>query len=562
MRRSAALTWALVALVNLTAFLPRLLWPNPAAGSNLTHPMDRPRAIGVGYEVGLLVALVALSAGLRHRRAIRAVAVALFAAFLLFTVYHEVYLYVFFIDPAVVDDWRLVVNLAHFLRDAPASIWAMVVGGLLAFVGIVELAAWTLRRVQEGAATVPLRRRALAAVLFAVAGAIVVARPGAPKRSAVVQQLSDGILVNIAASRAALANWRAIFDHPPDTRYDALMRVRLTSRPNVYLFLFEAYGEILATCDTSKEAYRNLLDRIEQRLAASGLHARSAYSEAPIHGGRSWMSIATIQSGIRIDAQPVFRVFQENVSRLPTLTSFFKANGYHTMMLQPWDKVRVGLPADDIYRRDVAVTHRDIPYRGPPYGLTGIPDQYSVAFFDERYVRPSPQPRFVSYMATQTHYNWWPPPPFAKDWRALDRSVPPDQTEPWPPVAGVEHLTDQEWAWYFADVEYEWRVLLSFIESHRDEDALFIVIGDHQPFLKCGAAPVTLNTPLHLISRDTSLLDRFATAGLDPGLFGEPNRRRRLNHEGLFSMIVQTLANNPSVTATNPRGAPLSGLRR
>jgi len=564
MSRRAALTWALVALVNLTAFLPRLLWPNPAAGSTLTHPMDRPGGVGVGYEVGLLVALVALAAGTRARRATVAAATGLFAALLLFTVYHEAYLYAFFIDPAVVDDWRLLVNLGHLLGDAPRTIWLAIAAGLVAFAGVVELCAVTLRRVAEGAAPIPLRRRAALAVAFAVVGAIVVTRPAAPKRRRAIQQLSDGIAVNVAASRGALANWHAIFDRPPDTRNDALGAVRLppSARPNVYLLLFEAYGEILASCDVSAPATRALLGRLDERLAKSGYQTRTAYSEAPIHGGRSWMSIATLQSGVRIDAQPVFRVFEENVARLPTLTSFFKANGYHTMMLQPWDKVRVGLSAHDIYRRDVVVIHRDLPYRGPPYGLTGIPDQFAVGYFDETHLRGAPQPRFVSYMATQTHYNWWPPPPIARDWRELDHFVPPEQAEPWAPVAGVERITDQEYAWYFADVEYEWRVLAALMEAHRDEAALFVVVGDHQPFLKCGAAPVTLNTPLHLVSRDAALLDRFTDAGFTPGLWRAPaaDGKATLRHEALFSLLVSRLA--PGSAAVAPAGAPLNALRR
>jgi hypothetical protein len=552
------LTIVLVAVVNYLLFLPRLLWPNKAAGSNLVHPMNRPLVVGIGYELLVLLAIVALTASTRWRRATRISVTVLVAAFLLVDTYHEAYLWVFFNDPALVDDWQLLLNLAHFLPHASRQTWWQVIGGIVGWMVAIVLVAWMFRRVQEHARHVSLRRRAIVSGVLVATGALTLAVFRWPPKNAVVQQLSDGIVVNLGASRTALANWRAI-NRPVDRRYDDFAGVPLASKPNVYLVLFEAYGEILATC-TSKTAYRDLLARMEETLAESGFKARSAYSVAPIYGGRSWLSIATIQTGIRVDSQPIFRVFEKNAARIPTMTSFFKAHGYHTMMLQPWDQARVGLPSQDVYRRDVSVIRTDIPFKGPPTGIAGVPDQYSLEYFNDKYVRAAPQPRFVSYMATTTHFDWPPPPPFAKNWRDLEHALTPDEIAPFAPLAGADEITDPVFANYFADVVYEWRALASYIAARRDEDALFLIVGDHQPFLKCNGATSSMHTPVHVLARDPVLLDRFADAGLTPGLYAEPDGHPRLRHEGFFSLLASKLSDGKA--ANSPDGAALSGLRR
>jgi hypothetical protein len=459
----------------------------------------------------------------------------------------------------VVDDWRLLIGLSHYIHDASRRWILAVAAGVVVYALAVALAAWTFARFQTWAESVAPRRRAVAALVFALVGGVAVASLRHPPANAIVQPLADGIVVNVRASRVALAKQRAIFDRPPDRRYDAFLSLPMARRPNVYLMFFEAYGQILATC-TSKTAYRDLVGRIEAQLGARGFHARSGFSVAPIFGGRSWLSISTMQTGVRVDAQRAYQVLWETAPALPTLTRFFKAHGYYTITLQPWDRPRVGLPSHDFFGRDRFVMRSDLPYRGVPYGVAGVPDQYSLGYFSEHFLASAPQPRFVFYMATQSHYNWWPPPPMVRDWKALDAPVPVAEDVPWAPLAGVAAVTDADLARYLADVAYEWRVLAGFIEAHRDEDALFVVLGDHQPLLHCGDEADTFETPLHLIARDATLVDRFADVGLVPGLYAPPGARPPLRHEGLYSLLIAKLAECSDCYV--PEGIAPSALRR
>ena len=213
---------------------------------------------------------------------------------------------------------------------------------------------------------------------FAVIGAAALRRVPPPPANAIYQPLSDGVAANIKASRTALANWRAIFDEPPDPRYDGFAALPMAHKPNVYLLMIEAYGELLATCQPNT-AYRDLLGRVGERLTKSGYHARSGYSVSPIDGGRSWMAMASVQTGIRIDSQPAYRVLEKEVAHVPTLTNFFKAHGYHTMMLQPLDAHRVGVTDDDVYQRVAGSSAPTSRSRARRTGLPGFPTSTASA---------------------------------------------------------------------------------------------------------------------------------------------------------------------------------------
>ena len=562
-RWQIVVTGTLMLLVDLAVLAPRLVFPNATAGGAVERPATRPRLPGIAYELGLVFCVLVLTANTRWSRLVRVVATVVFAAYLFFSIYHEAYMRFVFNGPAVVDDWRLLINLMHFLRIASVGWTVAVVGWALAYVLIVGLAAWTFRRVQEQARALSWRWRAAVALGFTIVGGAMVTWVKHPPANAFVQPLGDSVVANLKASRTALASLRVVAE-PPDTRYDHFATTPLGHRPNVYLLTVEAYGELLARCP-SKPAYRDLLGRIEARLDRAGFHARSGYSAAPIYGARSWLSMATMQTGIHIDAQPAFRVLENNAARVPTLTSFFQAHGYHTMMLQPLDGPRVGVASDDIYRRDRTVIRKDLPYRGAPQGLAGVPDQYSLGYFDEHELRSAPQPRFVFYMGVSTHYNWWTPPPYVADWHRLDGQLKPADAVSWPTLDGQGQIADPMLADYLATIEYEWRVLADFIEARRDEDALLIVIGDHQPTrIECADVPVNFDTPIHVISRDRLLVDSFAEVGLTAGLFAEPGRSPPLRHEGLFSLLVAKLTaqTGPAPVEYLPTGIPLNGLHR
>jgi hypothetical protein len=145
-----------------------------------------------------------------------------------------------------------------------------------------------------------------------------------------------------------------------------------------------------------------------------------------------------------------------------------------------------------------------------------------------------------------------------RDWHRLDGPIGPDDPAPWLKLDGRAAVTPRVLSDYFETVEYEWRALADFIEARSKEDALIIVIGDHQPRLDCPGGSVDFDTPMHVLSRDPQLVDLFADVGLTPGLFAEPGQQAPLKHEGLFSLLASKLSAAPYF----PNGISPSGLRR
>jgi hypothetical protein len=147
-----------------------------------------------------------------------------------------------------------------------------------------------------------------------------------------------------------------------------------------------------------------------------------------------------------------------------------------------------------------------------------------------------------------------------RDYRKVEGPVAPGDVAPWPDLEGRAAVADPLLRDYLATVEYEWRVLADFIEERKNEDALIVVVGDHQPGqIECAESPVTFNTPFHLLSRDGALIDRFSDVGLEPGLYATPRATPQLKHEGLYSLIVSKLTDRDVYV---PNGAAPSGLRR
>ena len=299
-----------------------------------------------------------------------------------------------------------------------------------------------------------------------------------------------------------------------------------------------------------------------RRLYLRGYHTRSAYSRAPVQGGGSWFSIATMLTGMRIDAASTFAIFGPISTEIPSLTRFFEGNGYRTMSLMPGNQKRAGLDGRDQFARDVVIEGPDLKFAGHVQTWGAAPDQYSLGFLRERELAKTDQPVFVSFMSCSTHWSWWYVPPIVTDWRTLaDADEFNDKPlYDWAPTPNtIEHPYSRDYA---TAVEYEWRALLEFIESEEAEDSVFIIVGDHQPFLGRGVARDSWLAPIHIVTKHVPTLEAFDAAKFRPHLF-PPLEDLGLEHAGLLSLVISRLAiadGQPDVGYL-PRGIPLTGLK-
>lgn len=505
----------------------------------------------VSFELAAACALVIALAGRRGAAVLRWVLGALYAGLLLFLVYHHLYAHTFEVAPAVWEDAMLAVNLFHWIGDSygrpVAWLASLALAGVLAAVAALVQSA--LRGLDATASGWRLRTRVIASSSLLVVGATSLGWFGVARNDPVVQLPSKVLAENYEASLARRARAREVFGSVVDRRYQPFLEARLARRPTVHLLMIEAYGERLVGDPQMKEPFRELTRRAMERLQAKGYHARSAFSRAPIFGGRSWLSIGTVQTGVRIEQPSIYQSMEAVAPRIPTLTRFFKNQGYPTFSLQPGNRVR-DPSFRDIFERDRIVEGPDLEYTGESYDWGVIPDQYSLSRYRDEVLSKNPTPYFSFYMAVSTHHKW-PPIPFAADWRTLNT---PELVRPVPyePIAGADQITEGKPRRYFEAVVYEWRALLDFIEAETADDVIFIIVGDHQPLIErttdaqfatdvaVSLRHQSLNTPVHVIARDEALLKRFAARGFTDGLFAEPGTGG-LMHEGLFSLLVTEL---------------------
>lgn len=502
-----------------------------------------------------LLAVVAVLATARTRagRWIRHGVVVAYGTLFLFLVYHYGLLYFYNRTPVLYDDARLALNLGHFLGDILNLKWALVLLALLgAWVAVVTLAALALREVARLASD-PLPRAGWIGIgLLSLYCLLSLSWFGVQRDDPLVQLPSKRIVHNIVRTIERQREVAAFQSASPDRSYDPLLEAELDTRPNVYLLVVEAYGSVLATDAEFARRYQQMMETVESRLASKGLHARSRYSAAPVYGGGSWMSLATLQTGVLVGNQQMYDQLTRVSKHYPHLTRFFSTHDYTTVAIQPGNTHRPGLRSVDPFQRDRMIEAPDLDYRGRPFGWGKIPDQYSLGRARET-VASTGSPTFFFFMGVTTHAPWDEVPPITDDWRALgDRALEPADDRG-----------------YFSTIAYEWEILERFIVDTADDDAIYLVVGDHQPALRRHDRAATYDTPVHVISRDRDLVESFGKYGFETGLWvPHTGDTTDFRHEGLYSLLISTLlerhgtADARTLAFVRLKGADASALNR
>jgi hypothetical protein len=460
--------------------------------------------------------------------------------------------------------------LWHFLDGDARYGWLSVLAALCGLCLLGLLARSTFAALQLRAAGWERWRLRLVCSAWILPALISVAYYRVKRDDPLWQLTSKRVLYNYRASRAEAERMAALRSSPPDLRYEAFSQVQLERKPDVYLVMVEAYGEILATWDM-RDAYQSLMHRSAERLGRVGYQAATSYSAAPVHGGGSWFSIATVTTGVHIDRPQIFSALERVGARVPSFPRFFREQGYVTYALQPGSRERAGLRRFDLYHHEVPVDGETLAYPGKHYGFGRIPDQFSLGMFREQYFRPSARPRYTFYMCVSTHYAWDDLPVHVRDWHALAR---PDfelrsAEDSWPLPEAYQSIATETRRGYFRSVSYEWQLLTEWLEAEAARDSVIIIVGDHQPRLEWNVpGAVTMNTPIHVLSQDPQLIERFVAQGFQPGLYADPSTGTKLQHEGIFSLVISQIAARYGTPAAAehapyfPRGLPLAGLNR
>lgn len=550
---------AIFAVLNLLLQLPHvLLGTYPVA---LTSVLTDPLRLYYLFSLdlfGLFVVLALVPYTHSSSRA-RALIGGSILFLLVYEVYDAVIVSMLHRSPIFSADLPHVVGAVHLLLNASLP-WLHVLALLAALGGLGGL-AWGLpsliQSVHQRLRTPTLQRATMAtgvAVgLLVWIGADTGQGVSRQTYRSVCYSTTECIVRNVNASldlKRRLADRRR---ESADSTYVNYTAVQWTEPPSLYLVMFESYGSALLAPHSGSRT-NSVIPPAADALQETDWHTASGHSRAPVFGGLSWLSAATLFLGTPVEHQPTFDVLRSRLPNYPHLVRLLQEHGYETATLQPPVRPRPGLSVGNPYDFDRTFYLEDLDYRGPSYGWGIVPDQYSLAVAHDRFVQRAERPFFLFFETVTSHAPWnEPPPPIVETPSTLNRK------EPAPTTAQAGHQVDASRSRDPSQTErlsqrirYEWRVLADYLRTEAPSNSLVVVLGDHQPYL---ANEESFATPVHVLSRDETLVHRFEEYGLEPGLRPSVDADT-LHHAGLYSLLTRVLTVHDRNEATQT-GRPL-----
>jgi hypothetical protein len=313
---------------------------------------------------------------------------------------------------------------------------------------------------------------------------------------------------------------------------------------DLYLMPLESYG---AVAYDNPEAARRLAParaQLAADIAEGGRQVVSAFVRSSTFAGGSDLAHLSLLSGLDL-SDPLRHDLLLTTER-PTLMTLFREQGYQTIGLYPalsWD-----WPERAFYGFDVFLEGRSLDYRGPPLGYWNIPDQFSLARFEQMHPRrDDAPPRFLFFPTITCHLPFSQVPPYQPDWQRVLTPQPFDEVE-----LGRALAEEPDWLNMFPDylrmMEYSYRWLGGFLRQPEPRETVFVLVGDHQPAANVSGEGASWDVPVHIVARDADLLARFISIGFYPGL--DPPRSPLGGLHDLTAMLLEAFSREGPETLT------------
>ena len=283
---------------------------------------------------------------------------------------------------------------------------------------------------------------------------------------------------------------------------------------DVNLFWLESYGRVAFSNAAMYAQLKPSREALAAQITASGMQVVSAFAASTTFGGGSELAHLALLSGINT-SDPIVHDLLLTTER-PTLVTLFRDRGYQTFGIYPaltWD-----WPEKSFYRFDTFLDARDLDYKGPKLGFWTLPDQFALARLGQLHPVAAQSPkRFTFFPSITSHMPFHPVPPYLADWAKILTDKPFDDAQ----MATV-NAQKEDWfnmrPGYTGMMEYNYQWLAGYLAQPRTREAVYIVLGDHQPAANVTGEGATWDVPVHIISSNTELLQRFVARGFKPGL--------------------------------------------
>ncbi len=421
-------------------------------------------------------------------------------------------------------DWALVEAGARLMvgtLGGPKATAAALAGVLL--FGAAALAVWRATGVWAGLAQSG-GRRAAAAVL--VAGLALTAADLGVRRwgwaEALAPPVGEAFTARVMLERteearralADLAAFRAAARTDPYAEGGPWLG-RFRGRDALIVFV-ESYGRSSLDQPLYAPTHRATLREAEARLREAGLAARSGWLTAPVVGGRSWLSHATLAYGLTIPDQTRYAAALASDRR--TLYDVAAASGFRPAAVMP--AITLAWPEAAALGFEGVLDAESLDYRGAPFNWVTMPDQFTLATLDRRLLDARDRaPVFAQVALISSHAPWTPIPPLL-DWETLGDGR---EFDAWAlsgdPPEVVWRDRDRVRAQYRAAIDYALRAATEWITRRAADPPLVVLLGDHQaaPFVSLSESR---DVPVHLIGPPDLVAAAEAwgwTDGLLPG---------------------------------------------
>ena len=401
-------------------------------------------------------------------------------------------------------------TLGHAIGGSSAKLVVAAAALLIvALLALPVLALLRVTRVAAGHRVWALRAAAALGVVWValrVVGAPVASSSAATKVVDEVQYV-QAALEGRAAFTRALAHDR--FGATPGNRLLTGLRGK-----DVLVVFVESYGRVAVQDSSFSPRIDAALERGAAQLRAAGFSSRSAFVTSPTFGGLSWLAHSTLQSGLTVNGE--WRYDQVVKTGRLTLTRAFKRAGWRAVGAMPGNR-RAWPEGSTFYHYDQVYDRRNFGYRGPPFGLPPMPDQYTLLALQRRELaKRHRSPLFAEVDLISSHAPWTRIPRLIAwddvgDGSIFDR-LPADES------AGLFGDEERARAAYAHSIEYSMNTVLSFVQRYGDEDLVLIVLGDHQPATVITGEDASHDVPISVIAHDPKVMDQIAGWSWEDGI--------------------------------------------
>ena len=284
---------------------------------------------------------------------------------------------------------------------------------------------------------------------------------------------------------------------PDDSLFDKL------KGKDVLVVFIESYGRTVLDKADFAAAIRPVLEQSSENLAAKGLFARSAYLTSPTNGGISWLAHGTLLSGLWINSQT--RYDRLVMSQRHSLNRLFQRAGWRTVAVQPAHTM--DWPQGKYFGYDRIYAAKDLGYRGQSFNWITMPDQYTLSALQSQERKSGARTPVMAEIALISSHAPWTPLPQLVEWNQVGdgtifnrRRVGDTPEVVW---QNTERIREQ----YRKSIEYALANIVSYAINYGDDNLVILALGDHQPAPFVAGDSDNRDVLVHLISRDSKVMD-------------------------------------------------------